>query len=251
MDSLLSQISAKYAAAEARIAELEDQLEGRSNRRISELELKVSVLEFNLERKSQLLDTECHLTHELKTKLAALEASPRIRGHDEAEIVVAVTKIARGVPDATERQVLEAWRKHAAEVAEDDAARQKANESGAELRSWLGSWLTAGAPQEKRLCGCLEWDCPSLAMVYRPDRGFVDERALSEDERQAGGVKESMRHCIFTGRELSHKSSSAPEEALETGAAGGDAPAPAPAPQPAAPKTWAQIASGAAAPKRR
>jgi hypothetical protein len=257
MDALLSQISAKYAAAEARIRELEARLAGSPDRRAAEMELKISTLEFNLERKSELLDAECRLTHELKTKLAALEANPRIRGHDEAEIVVAVMKIARGIPDATERQVLEAWRSHAAEVAEDEAARDRVDAAGpgsGELRSWFADWLAAGTPQRRRLCCCLDWDCPTKALVYRADHGFVD--SWYEQQGSQGGVKESMRHCLCSGIgvDVCHKCSSLPEEAeaaaaagAPSGAAGGGSVATVPA-APAPKKTWAQVAGQ---PKRK
>lgn len=105
----------------------------------------------------------------------------KIRGHTEAELIVTIIKIARGEPDATERQVMDLWRAYAAEVEIDESQRAEADAGGAPLRDWLGGWMQAGMPQKKKLCGCLEWDCPSLSLEWKKDRGFVDPWHEEED----------------------------------------------------------------------
>ncbi len=137
-------------------------------------EAKLEDAERRLARTERMLE-------DAERRLASALAEPKIRGHTEAELVVTITKIARGMPDATERKVLELWRAHAAVVQAEEKAKAEANAGGEALRSWLGDWLQGGMPQQKKLCGCLEWDCPSLSLEWKKGRGFVDPWHEEED----------------------------------------------------------------------
>ena len=195
-------------------------------------------------------------------ELEAAAARPEIRGQSAMQMVIAVTLIARACPTASFREIHDMWAAHADEDAAEQKRKDMANQGGAALASWLGSWIAAGAPQDKCLCACLESGCPTFDKVYVRGRGFVDRWRLAEEaeEREAeeheewdcscatpemcrGGCEESeIARDLFSSTGV--PATNAQIAAVKSERYQLERAAPAPAPLPRKPRTWAQVVAG-------
>lgn len=168
-------------------------------------------------------------------KLADAAARPEIRRQSAKQMVIAISLIVRGCPDASFQEIHDMWAEHADKDAAEAAGKDAANAGGAALRSWLGGWLAAGSPMDSCLCACLEPGCPTFDKVFVRGRGFVCRYELEDEER---------------AEEEEQKEVPGAQGAAGGGAAGGGAPGAAPVAPVGEKKSWAQVVGGGA-PKRR
>lgn len=132
----------------------------------------------------------------LEAEVAALKKAagkPEILRQSAMQMVIAITLISRGLgPDASFQEIHDAWKEHAEADAAEAAREDEANAAGgAAVGRLLGSWISAGMPEKKMLCVCLEPGCPTFRKVYKKGRGFVDRYALEQDEETARQLEHS------------------------------------------------------------
>lgn len=171
--------------------------------RLYEAEQKVKPLEFEVAA--------------LKKAAEAAAKRPEILSQSAMQMVIAITLIARACPEAGFQEIHDMWRRHAEADAAEVAQEKAANADRGALRALVGQWMSAGMPDRKCLCACLEPDCPTMEKVYVKGRGFVSCWDVEQEEQEEGPA-----------------------------AGGGAAAATPPAVEPK--KTWAQIAGKAKKP---
>jgi hypothetical protein len=193
---------------------------------------------------------------EAEKKLAAAQAKPEIKRQSAMQMVIAISLIARACPEAGFQEIRDLWAAHAdadaAEAQREDAANAGGAAGRAALRALMGDWLSAGMPEKKCLCACLEPGCPTFDKVYVRGRGFVDRYTLEEEQEAAKPkvLSDKPDHwgsycgdCVTPEMCPTCQPMVCGEmEELELPAAAAPPAAPKPAPAPPKPRTWAQVA---------
>jgi hypothetical protein len=128
--------------------------------RLYEAEQKVKALEFEVAA--------------LKKGAEAAAKRPEILSQSAMQMVIAITLIARGCPEADFKEIHDMWKEHAEADKAEVEEKARAESNPAAMQALLGSWLAADSPLPKCLCACMKPDCPTMEKVYIKGRGFVD-----------------------------------------------------------------------------
>lgn len=198
--------------------------------RLYEAEEKVAALEAEVAalKKASALEAEGAAFRKAAAAAATAQEKPEILSQSAMQMVIAITLIARACPEAGFQEIHDMWRRHAEADAAEVAQEKAANADRGALRALVGQWMSAGMPDRKCLCACLEPDCPTMEKVYVKGRGFVGRW----DVEQEG-----------------HEEHEQQEEGPAAGGGASAPPAPAATPPAVEPKkTWAQIAGKAKKP---
>lgn len=155
---------------------------------------RIADLEFELELAKGNYENALARCRELKAAAADAAARPEIRGQSAMQMVIAISLIARSCPDAGFQEIHDLWAAHADADNAEQKRKDAANAGPQALRSFFADWLSAGAPQDKCLCACLEPGCPTFDKTYVRGVGFVDRRALEEEQERVAAPADARAH---------------------------------------------------------